>query len=334
MNRNDIIARLQENDSTVLSFPDRGPWGDNRYRGNCSGWYQAFLIWKYKVHKMAELFSGSGTGYDVAKDMGIDYVGADLNPNPVRPGILSVNAVTDEVPVEFTDADFCFMHPPYGMEIGIPYAGSMYPDPMKQLSKSDLGQMPWETFMKTLNEIVMKYFAAMQSGAKMGILMGDVRRKGILHSMLTDIVKPGELEQIIIKMQHNTFSQNRSYTTMDNKELNAAVNQLVELMDESFGLPGYKDYIKENFFMAVEVLKNSGNIYDLDAMVALSKALGMDVSYGFYSFVDKCCDDMTVSEFCSDEDCVKLLPKLLILYGRSEMLECSEEGKKLLRLSK
>lgn len=30
---------------------------------------------------------------------------------------------------------------------------------------------------------------------------------------------------------------------MDNKELNAAVNQLVELMDESFGLPGYKDYI-------------------------------------------------------------------------------------------
>lgn len=121
---------------------------------------------------------------------------------------------------------------------------------------------------------------------------------------------------------------------MDNKELNAAVNQLVELMDESFGLPGYKDYIKENFFMAVEVLKNSGNIYDLDAMVALSKALGMDVSYGFYSFVDKFCDDMTVSEFCSDEDCVKLLPKLLILYGRSEMLECSEEGKKLLRLSK
>ena len=231
MNRNDIIARLQENDSTVLSFPDRGPWGDNRYRGNCSGWYQAFLIWKYKVHKMAELFSGSGTGYDVAKDMGIDYVGADLNPNPVRPGILSVNAVTDEVPVEFTDADFCFMHPPYGMEIGIPYAGSMYPDPMKQLSKSDLGQMPWEIFMKTLNEIVMKYFAAMQSGAKMGILMGDVRRKGILHSMLTDIIKPGELEQIIIKMQHNTFSQNRSYTT---KNFVPLVHEYILVLKKAF----------------------------------------------------------------------------------------------------
>ena len=75
MNRNEIIARLMENDSTVLSFPDRGPWGDQKYRGNCSGWYQAFLIWKYKVKKFAELFAGSGTGFDVAKDMKIDYVG-------------------------------------------------------------------------------------------------------------------------------------------------------------------------------------------------------------------------------------------------------------------
>lgn len=33
MNRNEIIARLMENDSTVLSFPDRGPWGDQKYRG-------------------------------------------------------------------------------------------------------------------------------------------------------------------------------------------------------------------------------------------------------------------------------------------------------------
>ena len=71
MDKELIIKRLQQSDSTILSFPDRGPWGDSRYRGNCSGWIQAFLIWKYHVRKMAELFSGSGTGYDVAKDMSI-----------------------------------------------------------------------------------------------------------------------------------------------------------------------------------------------------------------------------------------------------------------------
>lgn len=210
MTRQQIEAELMKNDSTILSFPDRGPWGNKAYRGNCSGWIQAFLIWKYKVKKMAELFSGSGTGYDVCKDMGIQYVGADLNPNPVRPGILNVNAVTDEVPEEFFGADMVFMHPPYGAEIKIPYAGNMWKDVTGELSKSDLGQMPWDQFMKTLNAIVMKYYAAMESGSRMAVLMGDVRRKG-LHSMLTDIVKPGELEQIIIKAQHNCVSNGRTY---------------------------------------------------------------------------------------------------------------------------
>lgn len=212
MKKEEIVRVLQNNDSTVLSFPERGPWGNNRYRGNCSGYVQAFLIWKYGVQKMAELFSGSGTGYDVAKDMGIAYVGADINPTPVRPGILCVDAINDEVPDAFYDADMIFAHPPYGKEIGIPYAGSMYADPTGEISKHDLGQMPWDDFMKALNSVVMKYYAAMAPGAQMSILMGDVRRKGKFYSMLADIVKPGDLQQIIIKTQHNTVSGGRSYS--------------------------------------------------------------------------------------------------------------------------
>lgn len=211
MNKLDIIQELQKHDGTILSFPNRGPWGDNKYRGNCSGWIQAFLIWKYHVEKLAELFSGSGTGYDVAKDMGISYIGADLNPNPKRPGILTIDAFNDEVPEEFYGADMIFMHPPYGAEIHIPYAGSMYPDPTGELSKKDLGQMKWDTFMKILNAVIMKYYASMESGSRMAVLMGDVRRNGF-HSMLTDIVKPGSLEQVIIKGQHNCVSNGRYYS--------------------------------------------------------------------------------------------------------------------------
>ena len=239
MNKEEIVRQLQLQDQSVISFPNRNnEWGDNRYRGNCSGWIQAFLIWKYQVEKFAELFSGSGTGYDVAKDMGIKYVGADLNPVPVRPEILNVNAVMDAVPDEFVDADFLFMHPPYGKEIGIPYAGAEWGAEKKWskvngknkctiidhtdklISKIgydpkdyDLGRMEWPKFIKTLNEIIMKYYSSMQNGAKMGILMGDVRRNGHLYSMISDIVKPGNLEQIIIKMQHNTVSerQNTAY---------------------------------------------------------------------------------------------------------------------------
>lgn len=228
MNKDDIIALCQQQNSTVLSFPERGPWGDNAYRGNCSGYIHAFLIWKYKVQKLAELFAGSGTGYDVCKDMGIQYVGADLNPTAVRPGILSVDAVNDDVPDAFYNADFIFQHPPYGLEIGIPYAGSMYPDPSGKLTKSDLGQMQWDTFMKTLNYITMKYFTAMAPGSRMGILMGDVRRQGKFHSMLNDIVKPGEVEQIIIKMQHNA-SSNRG---QDLSRIGNGKNPFVPLLHE------------------------------------------------------------------------------------------------------
>lgn len=71
MKKEDIINELMKQDQSVLSFPNRGNcWGSNAYRGNCSGWIHAFLIWKYQVKRMAELFAGSGTGSDVCKDMG------------------------------------------------------------------------------------------------------------------------------------------------------------------------------------------------------------------------------------------------------------------------
>lgn len=212
MEKREIINRLSQNNSTLLSYPDRGPWGDNRYRGNCSGWIHAFLIWKYQVEKMAELFAGSGTGSDVAKDMGISYIGADLNPNPVRPNILVLDAIKGDVPDGFRAADLCFMHPPYSELIKIPYCGKEWVDPTGgELAKSDLGQMPWAEFIETLNKILMKYYSAMKGGSKMAVLMGDVRRNGRCYSMFSDIAKPGQLEQVIIKAQHNCVSDGRKY---------------------------------------------------------------------------------------------------------------------------
>lgn len=212
MKQSEIEAYVASKNSTVLNFPDRGPWGDNSYRGNCSGWVIAYLIWRYGVKSLAELFAGGGTGSDVCRDMNISYIGADLNPNPVRSNILTIDAVFDEVPDGFRDKDMLFMHPPYGAEIGIPYAGSMYKDPTGELAKSDLGQMPWKEFMKTLNAIIMKYYAAMAPGSKMAVLMGDVRRKGVYHSMFNDIVMPGTVLQTYVKMQNNCVSDGRTYS--------------------------------------------------------------------------------------------------------------------------
>ena len=110
MDKNTILAELERHTDTVLSFPNRGPWGDSRYRGNCSGWIPAFFINKYKVQKLAEVFAGSGTTYDVCKDMGVQYVGIDLNPNPTRDGIIAMDILDDTVdlPNGFYDADMVF----------------------------------------------------------------------------------------------------------------------------------------------------------------------------------------------------------------------------------
>lgn len=213
MKKDEIIKELEKNNTNVLSFPNRGPWGDNRWRGNCSGWIHALLMYKYLEPggKFAELFAGSGTGSDVARDMGVPYIGADLNPQPVRPDILVCNAITDEVPYLFSTADLLFMHPPYP-EIKIPYAGSMYPDPTGELRASDIGQMSWEKGMKILNEIIMKYYASMKAGAKLAVLVGEVRRNGQYYSMMNDLVKPGRMEQMYVKLQHHCTSDGRRYS--------------------------------------------------------------------------------------------------------------------------
>ena len=71
MKKEDIIKELEQHRDTVLSFPNRGPWGDSRYRGNCSGWIPAYFIHKYNACNIAEVFAGSGTTYDVCRDMGV-----------------------------------------------------------------------------------------------------------------------------------------------------------------------------------------------------------------------------------------------------------------------
>ncbi|MCR5669881.1 MAG: hypothetical protein K6G10_02660 [Butyrivibrio sp.] len=219
MDKKEMIKRLSENQGSVLSFPDRGPWGSSKYRGNCSGWVIAQLLNTYNVQRLSEIFAGSGTGADVCADWGCDYIGADLNPNPVRKNIISLDVLKEDIPTGFLDgSDMWFGHPPYSELIKIPYANSMWKDTTKEhnLDKSDLGQMNWDDFIKALNVCVMKMYAAQEKGSRGAILMGDIRRGGRYYSMLNDIVKPGACEGIWIKRQHNYSSMGKSYAGQRN----------------------------------------------------------------------------------------------------------------------
>ena len=80
-------------------------------------------------------------------------------------------------------------------------------------TKLDLSRIPdWERFVQAMNYAMMKQFSALEKGGRMAVLMGDIKKKGKLYSMIAEIVKPGTLENIIIKAQHNCFSDNIEYT--------------------------------------------------------------------------------------------------------------------------
>lgn len=213
MRKEDILKELVLHQDTVLSFPNRGPWGDSRYRGNCSGWIPAYFINKYGVKKMAEVFAGGGTSYDVCKDMDVSYVGIDLNPNPPRDGIITMDILDDsvELPDGFYDADMVFLHPPYPSINDVRYAGNMWKDLDGTGKLRDIQEMSFEEGMNGVNHALLRAYNAMPAGSYEVCLVGEIRSKGQYRSMMQHLVIPGELHQTFIKLQHNTVSGRKTY---------------------------------------------------------------------------------------------------------------------------
>lgn len=238
MRREEIEKELFKHDSTVLSFPERGPWGDSAYRGNCSGWIIAYFLWKYNAKSLAEIFAGGGTGYDVCKDMEIAYTGIDLNPTPVREGIVPMDILDDDIPLPdgFYTADMIFAHPPYPQIQHIQYSNSMWKDTKGNLAEKDIQNMSWEEGMKAVNHAIMRGYAAMQPGAYEVVLVGDIRKKGQFHSMMSELVIPGNLEQVCVKLQHNTVSgRNWNGQGMQKKNFVPLAHEMIAVIKKPSG---------------------------------------------------------------------------------------------------
>lgn len=193
-------------DSSIFSAPKRGVGGKSSYRGNCCPQIVEAFINQYKMKYLSDYAIGGGTTKDVCERLGVKGTWTDL-----RLGFdLMVNDIPD-VPENI------FYHPAYwNMNGKIIYSDSQYSwkevkdkygyDPRN----TDLSQAPtWEKFVQMLNFTVLKQFAALEKGGRMGILMGDIKSKGQLKSMLLEIAKPGIVESIVIKQQFNCWS-NRS----------------------------------------------------------------------------------------------------------------------------
>ena len=194
---------------SVVSYPERGTYGNNKYRGNCSGKLIEDLIDQYKIDTLSDYMVGGGTTEDVCRAKGVSGTFLDLNRG--------FDMMSMDIPER---AGNIFWHPPYGGMII--YSDEMYKaqdiinkygfDPrVNDLSRAK----DWDDFVNKMNYCMLKQFSSLEKGGRMFVLMGDWKKKGKLYSMLCDIAKPGTLEQIIIKMEHNCVSDSKKYSNLN-----------------------------------------------------------------------------------------------------------------------
>lgn len=180
--------------NTILSYKERGSWGKSSYRGNVSGHVVKDLLEFYQPRKFVEVFSGGGTGKDVANYLGIkNSVHLDLNNG--------WNALVDEIPV---GNDFTFSHPPYWDIISYQKYNGQHKDDLSL-------NMSYEEFISKLDTVNAKIYQSLVNGGRHAFLVGDVRKKGKYYSIIKDMAWLGDMEVHLIKEQHNTVSGRKNY---------------------------------------------------------------------------------------------------------------------------
>ncbi|MEQ7807827.1 hypothetical protein [Priestia aryabhattai] len=251
---------------TILSYKERGNWGNANYRGNCSGYIIKDLLEFFKPSKFVEVFSGSGTGEDVSKELGYkNSVHLDLNSG--------WNALIDDIP---TGSDFVFSHPPYWDIIE-------YSKVNKRVNPYDLSnKMPYEEFIKRLDKVNSKIYQSLVNGGRHAFLVGDIRKKGKYYSVIKDMAWIGDLEVHMVKQQHNTMSGRKQYTgnfvAINHEHLlifkkNAIWNVPVKLTStQSFNLKAFENMTWRDLIQgALEYLGGESNLSEIYSIIEDSK---------------------------------------------------------------
>jgi hypothetical protein len=193
--------------TSVVSYPNRdNRYGDNSYRGNCTGLLIKDMIEFFKLKLFVDACEGSKTSRHVCKEMGINYVGLDLyNGND-----FTKDSILKELPYPAT---MCFTHPPY--HDMIKYSGEQW-NKGKGKTIGDTSQCnSVEEFLAKSQVMLLNQREATASNGIYTTLIGDQKVKGICKSYQADFIKmlpKSELLNVVIKMQHNTMSANTNYS--------------------------------------------------------------------------------------------------------------------------
>jgi hypothetical protein len=177
----------------------RGPYGDPRYPGNCSGEFIKDLLRYFKPSRVFDPMTGSGTCEDVCIELGIACESADLRDGR---DICDPQLIHDLQPF-----DFVWLHPPY-------WRMKSYSNDSRDLSQC-----------KTLPQFLERYSMALgncvrvlKPGGHLAILMGDYsdREHGFVsltHETKKICFDMGLVQACtdIIRFSHGASSASKTY---------------------------------------------------------------------------------------------------------------------------
>lgn len=193
-----VKPRNKQGLTSIYGSPLRGGQGYNKYPGNHSGEFQKPIMEFYKPSQLVDVMEGSGTSRDVSKELGIPYMGFDLKNG--------FNCLKDPLPL-LKKKSAIWAHYPY-WDI-YQYSSKVWG---KQPIEGDLSVIPnyWD-FIKVLSECNYIFMDALPPGGLLFILIGDVKKNGILYPIQQDMNRYGKPVMTIIKPQFNVQSDNKEY---------------------------------------------------------------------------------------------------------------------------
>ena len=186
--------------TSLHTRPGRGPYGDPRYRGNCSGLLIEDLLHFYQPRRVLDPMEGGGTCRDVCSALGIPYEGFDL-----KMGFDATHAENYERLGRF---DFIWLHPPYWRMIAYNEA-----DARCLSSASTL-----RAFLERLRLVLGNCRGVLAASGKLAVLIGDGKHEGRYLGLPFRVLNLAAAEGLwlaapeIIRFGHGSTSSRRAYS--------------------------------------------------------------------------------------------------------------------------
>ncbi|MEB8637791.1 hypothetical protein P4H32_29350 [Bacillus cereus] len=185
--------------TTLITIPERGPYGDSKYRGNYAGDVLAKLV-RYlqrcgiKTPYVYDPMEGGKTSRDVCAHFSLPYIGDDIHNG--------FDVVNDDF--HDTGFDLTMLHYPYWNMI------EYFHDLPETLKGRDMSSMEWKPFIEAVSHV--NYKAAAHS-RYVAVLVGDMvmKGKGYIKSIQREMAWIGVPVRHFTKVQHNAMSYRTNY---------------------------------------------------------------------------------------------------------------------------